>query len=262
MPNSLREKTIVLTGATGGIGQALCDVLAEHGCRLGLLGRNAEKLDLLAVRLRRLGVDVCWQSADVRDRAALHAAIGALATRFGEIDVLIHNAGVGRLTDPLRPNVDDTEELMAVNYLAGVHAIAAVLPSMLARGRGHLVVISSLSALVGLPRSAGYSASKAAIATFLESLRPDLRRHGVAATTCYFGFVRTAMTESLPLNSLVGMLTPEYTARRIVQAIVHQRRETYFPWHQAWLLRVARCLPAWAFDAVMARVGQWTIQGD
>lgn len=125
-----------------------------------------------------------------------------------------------------------------------------------------MVAVSSLAALRGMAWTAAYSASKAAFATFLESLRPALRRRGIAATTCYLGFVRTPLSDALPLHPRVWKISPEYAANRILDAVVRKRREAYFPWYYACGARFLRRLPARAFDAVMATFGPILAKGE
>ncbi len=259
---SLANQVAVVTGAAGGIGTALCRELAAAGCRVGLLSRTSSKLASLAEELREAGGLACAQVADVGDRAALNAAIEAVERELGPVDLLIHNAGVGKATNATAPDLDDLEEMLRVNYLGGVYAVEAVLPGMLARGRGRIVAVSSLGARRGMAWSAGYSASKAALTTYLESLRPPLRRRGVTVTTVFLGFVRTAMTAALPLKVQVPMLNPEQAARGILRAAVAGRREASLPLHQAWFTALLRRLPAWAFDAFMATVGRHSLRGD
>jgi NADP-dependent 3-hydroxy acid dehydrogenase YdfG len=259
---ALGGKVAVVTGAAGDIGRALCRTLAAQGCRLGLVGRTAEKLHRLADDLRRAGAAVWAQAVDVGDRAAVADALTAVQGELGAVDLLIHNAGVARVTNARAPDLDDLEEMLRVNYLGGVYALAAVLPGMLARGRGQVVAVSSLAARRGLAWTAGYSASKAAFATYLESLRPALRRRGIAVTTIYPGFVRTAMSEALPFRFLVPMLRPKTAAARIVRIIRRGRREASFPWWDAWGMAVLRRLPPWAFDGFMARVGRFVLKGE
>jgi short-subunit dehydrogenase len=255
-----------VTGATGGIGRALCLALAARGCRLGLLGRTPEKLEKLAVELRPSGAGgvspPSVQAVDIGERAAVAAAIAAVQTELGPIDILIHNAGVGRMTDARAPNLDDLEEMLRVNYLGGVYAVEAVLPAMRARGEGQIVAISSLGARRALPWCAGYAASKIALATYLESLRPALRRRGIRVSTIYPGFVRTAMSEALPLRFPTPMLRPQQAAERIIRAIVGGRREASFPGYQAAVMSVLRQLPAWAYDRLMSAAGRIGFKGE
>jgi short-subunit dehydrogenase len=180
---------------------------------------------------------------------------------LGSVDLLFLNAGVARLTSALAPDIDDLEEMIQVNYLGSVYAVAAALPGMLARRSGHLVGICSLSARQGLAWSAAYSASKVALATYLESLRPALRLRGIHVTSVFPGFVRTAMSEALPLRVPIPMVSPHRAAARIVRAATKRRREVSFPRHQAWVVAGLRLLPMPAFDALMARLDRTLVVG-
>jgi short-subunit dehydrogenase len=253
---NLRGKVVLITGASGAIGRALCRALGDCGCRLGLLSRSAEKLQLLGDELRQCGIEAGFRAVDLRSRPAVRQSVAALQDAMGAADILIHNAGVGQVTSARAPDLDSLEEMLAVNYLGGVYATEAVLPAMLARGSGQLVAIGSLAALRGMAWSAGYSASKAAFATFLESLRPALRRRGIAATSCYLGFVRTPMSAALPLHPMLLMISPEAAAKRILRAVLRRQSEAFFPWYDAWAAALLRRLPAWAFDAVMTSFGR------
>jgi short-subunit dehydrogenase len=259
---ALADCVAVVTGAAGGIGSALCRELAAAGCRVGMLSRTAAKLAPLAEELRDAGAAACARVVDVARRSALAAAIAAVERDLGPVDLLVHNAGVGKATNAAAPDLNDLEEMMRVNYLGGVYAVEAVLPGMLARGRGRIVGVNSLGARRGMAWSAGYSASKVAFATYLESLRPPLRRRGVTVTTVFLGFVRTAMTEALPIKLPVLMLSPEAAAQGILRAAVAGRREASLPLHQAWFTALLRRLPAWAFDAFMATVGRHVLKGE
>jgi short-subunit dehydrogenase/SAM-dependent methyltransferase len=259
---ALGGRVAIVTGAAGGIGSALCRQLAAAGARVGLLSRTAGKLEPLVDELRRGGATVGARAVDVGDRTALAAAIHALESELGPIELLVHNAGVGKPTTPEAPDLDDLEEMLRVNYLGGMYAVEAVLPGMLARGRGRIVAVSSLGARRGLAWSAGYSASKAALATYLESLRPPLRRRGITVTTVFLGFVRTDMTAALPLGLRFAMMSPEAAARGILDAAVVGRPEASLPRHQAAFTAVLRRLPAWAMDWFMDAVGRYALRQD
>jgi 3-oxoacyl-[acyl-carrier protein] reductase len=256
------SRVVFVTGAAGGIGRQLCHKLASHGCKLGLMGRDESQLRQLASELSPSGAEAAWAVADMRDRAAVEAAVKSLIERFGKVDILINNAAVCRVTQAAAPNVEDIEEMLEVNYLGGVYATAAVLPSMLAQGAGHLVALSSLASLRGMAWTAGYSAGKAAFDAFLESLRPALRPRGIAATSCFMGFVGTQMCKSLPMDPRIWKIGPERAADKIIAAIARKRREAYFPWYDACAARALRRLPAWAFDAVMNFFGPIMVKGD
>jgi short-subunit dehydrogenase len=259
---ALAGRVAVVTGAAGGIGSNLCRQLARAGAHVGLLGRTGEKLGILSDELCQAGAAVCSRVVDVGDRRALAAALAEVETELGPIELLLHNAGVGKPTQATAPDLDDLEEMLRVNYLGSVYAIEAVLPGMLARGRGRIIAVNSLGARRGMAWSAGYSASKAALATYLESLRPPLRRRGITVTTVFLGFVRTPMTAALPLGLPILMMRPEIAACRILRAALAGRREASYPWHQAAFAALLRRLPAWAFDAFMAAVGRRVLKGE
>jgi short-subunit dehydrogenase len=260
IPKSDDRKTVartvvLLTGAAQGIGRATASALATRGYRLALLDRAAEPLEALVSQLRlsssRLGAAV----ADVRDGAALKEAIAGLEDRVGPTDVLVACAGVGTLSTALDLNLAGFRQMLEVNVLGVARTIDAVLPGMFARGRGHVVGISSMASYRGMPWMPGYSASKAALATYLEALRPALKRRGVTITTVYPGFVRTAMTAGTPFRKPVPMLEPEQAARYVVRAVERRPRDFAFPLSMALGMGLLRRLPNSLFDRVMDRAG-------
>jgi short-subunit dehydrogenase len=250
---TLHGKVAVVTGSASGMGRALCRELAREGVRLGLLDRNADGLASLAEELCARGA-VCFQAtADVSDRRAVRAAIDALVRDLGPVDLLVACAGITGVTLVEDLAIEQMEAILRVNVLGVVYAIDAVLPDMLARGSGHIVALSSLAGCRGMPFSAAYSASKAALATYLESLRPSLRRRGIAVTTVLPGFVRTPLMTGAPIQPPMAMMEPETAARHILRAIRRRSRVYAFPWSTSLLLGVLRCLPPWLYDWCMAR---------
>jgi short-subunit dehydrogenase len=249
----LKDQVTVVTGAASGMGRALCRELAGAGARLGLLDRNAEGLASLQEELRAAGTACARSVADVRDRAAVHAAIASLADALGPVNLLVACAGITgtTLVDDLA--VEQTEDILRVNLLGVAYAIDAVLPGMLARRRGHLVALSSLAGRRGVPFSAGYCASKAALGNYLESLRPALRRRGVAVTTVLPGFVRTPLMTNAPAQAPVAYMEPERAARHILRAIRGRRRVYAFPWGTRLGIAILGWLPPRLYDWCMVR---------
>ncbi|MHB1422617.1 MAG: SDR family NAD(P)-dependent oxidoreductase [Gemmataceae bacterium] len=250
---TLRGKVAVVTGAASGMGRALCHELAREGVRLGLLDRDAQGLASLSQELRASGTACVSATADVSDRPAVGGAIDALVRDLGPVDVLIACAGItgATLVDDLA--VEQTEAILRVNLLGVVYCLEAVLPDMLARQSGHIVALASLAGCRGMPFSAAYSASKAALMTYLESLRPSLRRRGIAVTTVLPGFVRTPLMINAPVQPPMSMMEPQVAARHILCAIRRRSRVYAFPWSTSLLLCVLRWLPPWLFDWCMAR---------
>jgi short-subunit dehydrogenase len=250
---TLRGRVAIITGAASGMGRALCHELAHEGVRLGLLDRNADGLASLEDELRAGGATCSRATADVSDRSALRTAIEGLARDLGPVDLLVACAGItgATLVDDLA--VEQTEELLRVNFLGVIYAIETVLPDMWARGSGHIVALSSLAGCRGMPFSAAYSASKAALTTYLESLRPPLRRRGITVTTVLPGFVRTPLMANALTQPPITMMEPETAARHILRAIQRRSRVYAFPWSMSLLLGVLRGLPPWLYDWCMAR---------
>jgi short-subunit dehydrogenase len=249
----LHGKVAVVTGAASGMGRALCHELARESVRLGLLDRNAKGLESLVNELQERGATCRRAVADVSDRQAVRSAIHALAAELGPVDLLVACAGINGVTLVDDLDVERTEAILRVNLLGVIYSLEAVLPDMLARQSGHIVALSSLAGCRGMPFSAAYSASKAGLMTYLESLRPPLRRRGIIVTTVLPGFVRTPLMVDAPVQPPMAMMEPEDAARHILRAI-HRRSRVYaFPWSTSLLLSVLRWLPPWLYDRCMAR---------
>jgi short-subunit dehydrogenase len=242
------NRVAVVTGASSGIGWALARELAVKGWKVGLIARRKDKLDALTTEIAGVGGTAAGRPADVSDRAGLAAAVGDLEDRLGPTDLLIANAGVGypTLLEPI--NMEHVEEMCRVNYLGVVYSITAVLPQMLRRGQGHLAAVSSLAAYKGLPGESGYCASKAAVNSYMEGLRIQLRDRGIRVTTISPGFVRTPMTAANEF-SMPWVMEADEAARRIVRALERRRKVYNFPWQLNLLMK----LTAWAPDWIVAR---------
>lgn len=242
------EGVAIVTGASSGIGRALAAELAREGYQVGLIARRADRLEAVVAGIRADGGSAEWVPAAVTGRDEVHQAIGALTERLGPVDLLVANAGIGLGTDALVPAADALEAEFRVNVFGVFYAIEAVVPSMIERGAGHVVVISSLAAHRGLPGAAGYCASKAALTRLVEGLRPDWARAGIRATTVHPGYVRSEMTDRNRFRMPLLMDT-DRAARLIARAIRRKRKVYEFPWRMSLLVRhVVRRMP----DRVLA----------
>ena len=217
----LHGATVLLTGATGGIGQAIAKALDAEGARVLLSGRRTEHLEELR---GQLGDGAACLPADLTD----HGAAADLAERAGPVDVLVANAalpGSGRL-DGFTP--EEIDRALDVNLRAPIQLTRALLPGMLERGRGHLLFVSSLSGKVASIGSSVYSATKFGLRGFAAGLREDLHLSDVGVTVVYPGFVSEAgmFAESgARLPSFVGTVTPEQVAQTVVTGIERERAE-------------------------------------
>jgi short-subunit dehydrogenase len=238
----------IVTGASSGIGRSLAVALARSGVPVGAVARRADLLAELAAEVRSSGGIVEAAAADVTDQAAVRAAFDQLTGTLGPPDRLIANAGFGESLPADHPDhVANVAHTLNVNFLGVVYAFAAVLPGMLARGSGHLVAVSSLAAYKGLPGAAAYCASKAAVSTYCESLRIELRGR-VQVTCVHPGFVTTAMTSRNP-GPMPLLMTADDAAGRILRALRRRPGVYDFPWAMRRLMGLSR----WAPDGVIAR---------
>lgn len=241
---------IVITGASSGIGRALAIELGARGHRLGLIARRERELQETVEMVAAQGGSAVATTADVGDRSALRSAVKTLETAIGPTRVLVANAGFGAPTrlDPL--NIDDVEQTFRVNLMGVIYSVEAVLPGMLRAREGHLVAISSLAALKGLPGESAYCASKAAVNTYMEGLRIALRGRGIAVATILPGFVDTAIT---PMDSgATPFLISAETAARKIARVIDRRKSgvVSFPRRMAALTALLARLP----DSLVARL--------
>jgi short-subunit dehydrogenase len=248
MVRPFRDCVALVTGASSGIGKALALRLAREGCRVGLVARRRELLDNLADQIRSEGGCSTTAIADVSDRDEIRAAARHIRDQLGPIDYLIANAGVGTptLLDPL--NIADVERMFEVNVFGVIYAVEAVLPEMIDRKRGHICAVSSLAAFKGMPGESAYCATKAAVNTYLEGLRIQLREHNVAVTTVCPGFVATPMTAVNDFH-MPFLVSAERAADHIVRALRRRRKVYRFPWQMSLLMRALCWLP----DRLIAR---------
>ncbi len=247
------SKVVLITGASSGIGEALALELAERGAILGLVARREDMLRDLAARCESAGGKARFFAADVTDAEAMQRAAAALRDEFGHIDILIANAGIGgnnAETRDLRPEA--VKKVIDINLLGAANAVYAVLPQMLERGSGHLVAISSLAGFRGLPKSAAYSASKAGMTAFFESVRLDVQHRGVDVTIIQPGFIRTPLTSGRA-NKMPYLMELDDAIPHFIRAIEKKKKFAAFPWQLATLVRAGRIFPAWLYDRIAGR---------
>ena len=248
-----KDKVIFLTGASSGIGEALALELAGKGVVLGLVARRREHLAKLARACEEKGAMAFVYPCDVTDAAAVQGAADSLRNEFGHIDILIANAGVGgndAETRALKPEA--VKKVIDINLLGAVNSVYAVLPQMIERGQGQLVAISSLAGIRGLPKSAAYSASKAGMTAFFESVRLDTLGKGIDVTIIEPGFIETPLTAGRT-NKMPFLMKLDDAIPKFIAAIEKRKKFAAFPWQLANFVRAGKVFPAWLYDRIASR---------
>lgn len=241
---------VFITGASSGIGAALALLYAKQGAQVALLGRRQEAL--LAVKQSLPGGPHRVYVADVRDRAALHAAARDFLA-LGPVDIVVASAGISAGT--LTAELDDFtvfESIIATNLMATVATFEPFIDSMTRLGKGRLVGIASVAAVRGLPGAGAYSASKAAVRAYCESLRVELGPTGVRVVTLAPGFIQTPMTAHNPYKMPFLMPVARY-AEKAAAAIERGVSYKVIPWQMACLAKLLAVVPDPLYDYFAVR---------
>ncbi|HEV7474688.1 MAG TPA: SDR family NAD(P)-dependent oxidoreductase [Pyrinomonadaceae bacterium] len=249
MKPSLADKVVMITGASSGIGRGLAVELARRGAKIGLVARRVELIEEVVREVEAAGSKALALPADVQDAASMAAAAEKLSAEFGPVDILIANAGIGPTRDAADIRAEEVAGVINVNVIGAANSAAAVIPAMVARRSGQLVVISSLAAYRGLPRSAAYCASKAAVSAFFESLRLDLQPRGIDVTIIHPGFIKTPLTAGREAK-MPFLMELDDAVLKMARAIEKRRKRYSFPWGLATIVRAGMIMPIWMYDQI------------
>jgi len=242
----------MITGASSGIGRGIALEIASRGANLALLARREDLLNEIVDEARSRGVKAVSATADVRDAEAVRAAADRFRQELGPIDMLIANAGIGTADHAVELKPEHAAEVIGINVLGAINSVAAVAPEMVARRQGRLVAISSLAAYRGLAKSAAYCASKAALSSYFESVRIDLRNTGVGVTIIHPGFIKTALTAGREAK-MPYLMDLDYAVKKIVSAIEKEKTTYAFPWQLATIVRAGLLMPPAMYDWIAAK---------
>src|SRR6266436_566057 len=245
------KKVVLITGASSGIGRGFGVELARRGAAVGLFARRADALHEVIEEIEAAGGRAIALPGDVTDAEAVRSAACELRRKFDYIDVLIANAGVGATTYAVDLCEKEVAELIKVNVMGVVNSVTAVMPHMIERGQGQLVAISSLASYRGLPKSAAYCASKAAVSALFESLRIDLMSTGIDVTIIHPGFIKTPLTAGR--KRMPYLMELNEAVRKMVHAIEKRKKSYAFPWQLANIVRACMLLPNPLYDWIAAR---------
>ncbi|WP_170874493.1 SDR family NAD(P)-dependent oxidoreductase [Mycobacterium sp. IS-1264] len=248
-PDKLRAavcgKTVMVTGASYGIGEATARRLAAAGATVLVVARSAERLDDLAASINAGGGTAVAYPTDLTDEAAVSALTKQVTEDYGALDIVVSNAGKS-LRRSLHHQYDrphDFQRTIDINYLGPIWLLLGLLPAMRENGAGHIVNVSSVAArVVPGPQWGAYQASKGAFDRWLRSVAPELHADGVDVTSVYFALVRTRMIAPTPLLGRLPGLSPDEAADAIAKTIIERPRSNEPPW--LWPAELASVLLA------------------
>jgi serine 3-dehydrogenase (NADP+) len=252
-------KTVIITGASAGIGAATARAFARAGAQVVLASRDAARLEEVARGLEGRHLVV---PTDVADTQAIEALVARTVETFGGVDIVINNAGVGLAAPVAQLKPADFQAALAVDLFGPLALTQAALPHMRRRGRGQLIYISSVVGLRALPYLGGYAAAKAALDRLTESLRVELRGSGVAVTLVRPGTTRTDFSRhrlgSGHERRRVGTraASPEQVAGAILRAAIREPRVAYVSWADRLAVLTSLVAPRLA-DWLLARSFGW-----
>jgi short-subunit dehydrogenase len=231
--------TVVITGASRGIGRGVAQAAARRGARLGLIARSRDQLEVV---LKEAGGGGTIAVADVGNRTQVVDALAQITADLGPIDVLVANAGIGAYGPFAEIDIDEVERLVQVNLLGTVYAIRTVLPAMIERGRGHIVVVGSIAGRIGAPFEAAYSASKFGQVGLTEAIAIEVADKGVGVSMVNPGPVDTDFFDTRG-HPYVGDFPKPVTTQRVVDAVMRAVDSS----------AMEQTVPRWMHQAVIAR---------
>jgi short-subunit dehydrogenase len=223
----LRDRVVLITGASRGLGVDMARAFAKEGSKLALAARSGSELEKVRAELESKGAKAVSVPTDVSDLASLRALVKETEASLGPIDVLVNNAGIEQVCDFETMDLESMEQILAVNVLGVVWLTRLVVPSMIARGSGHVCNIASLAGVTPVPHNTVYSTTKHAVYGFSRSLRMELADKGVEVSVVCPGFVEGGMflQWGRPAPKVTGSVTSEQVADAVIKAVRNNKGE-------------------------------------
>lgn len=243
--------SILITGASSGIGEALAYHYADNGVHLALSGRDEARLNDVATACRAKGAEVSTAQMDVRDRDAMRAWFERENANH-PIDLIIANAGISAGTGGAGEHAEQAHDIFDVNLSGVLNTALPAIDAMRARGRGQIALVSSVAAFLPLAGTPSYCASKAAVKHWGESLRPALAQSGVRLSVICPGFVESRMTATNPFP-MPFLMPADKAARIIAQGLAQNKGRIIFPLRMALLIYTLAALPTGLLARILAR---------
>ncbi|MHA7062538.1 SDR family NAD(P)-dependent oxidoreductase [Azospirillum argentinense] len=242
-------RSIVITGASSGIGEELARAYAAPGVALALSGRDSARLEAVAERCRAAGAAVETALVDAADRAAMAEWLSALDART-PVDLVIANAGISAGTGGGVESAEQARRIFQVNVDGVLNSVHPLLPGMQARRRGQIALMASLAGFRGMPGAPAYCASKAAVRVYGESLRGDLAGQGIGVTVICPGFVKSRMT-AVNRFPMPFLMETDRAAQVIKSGLARNKARIAFPWPMAATVWLLAALPVALTDVLL-----------
>jgi NAD(P)-dependent dehydrogenase (short-subunit alcohol dehydrogenase family) len=246
LSSALSNSVVIVTGSSSGIGAATAREFARHGAHVILAARRVEELAVQVQTITAEGHHALAIPTDITDAAQVTQLVEQILEQFGRVDVLVNNAGIGRLRPFFKEPEEYINQVIDVNLRGAMLMTHAVLPGMLERHHGAIISVASVAGLVAL--NPLYSGTKFGLRGFSLALRHDLLHRGISVSLVSPGFIDTDMNK----GSRLPMPGPELVARTIANLVVKPRREVIVPRYYSPLVAIANMFP-WLVDLVMSR---------
>ena len=247
------NKTVIITGASAGLGQELARLFAKDGWNCGLIARNKLALEALKQELDTPHNTILIESCDVSNKATLFKTIHSMIHSFGRIDCVIANAGIGIASPGQEANPDTLEKTILTNLIGAGNTAYAAIPTMIQQQFGQLVVISSLAGYRGLSEAGAYCASKAGVNALFESLRLDLKPFNIDVSIIRPGFIESNITNKNEYY-MPQLLTTKDGVSRIYKAIQKRKKIHAFPKPLSLIAKSLYFWPCWLYDFLLSNV--------
>ena len=248
----LKNKVVLLTGASSGIGYSLAKSLPKENCSLALISRRKNILDELVAELKSGGVKVFSYKCDVGNIDEVRNTFDQVKKDFGKIDIAILNAGASHRVDVKEYSAEIAKEIFDANTLGIINCVEQLLPDFIQRKEGMIVGVSSLADVRGFPKSGFYNASKAAASLLLESLRIELKPFNIKVITVKPGFIKTPMTDKNEFH-MPFLMDVDKAAKIIIYGIKKEKLIIQFPFPTVIGSKIVKFIPDCLFDYLMSK---------
>jgi short-subunit dehydrogenase len=247
-----KSKTVLLTGASSGIGYSIAKLLPKENCSIALLSRRENILKELENEILINGSQVKTYKCDVGNINEVRTTFGQVKKDFGKIDIAILNAGASHRIDVKNYSAAIAKEIFDANTFGIVNCVEQLLPDFIQRREGMIVGVSSLAESRGFPKSGFYNASKAAATLLLESLRVELKPYNIKVVIVKPGFVRTPMTDKNEFH-MPFLMDVDKAAKIIINGILKEKSIIQFPFTTVIGSKIVKIIPDWLFDFLMSK---------